>query len=97
MEITVRLSAGLARQAGQPRLSLDLAEGATLADLLARLRAGYPALAPQLEATVAVIAGRHAGMDEPLTAGQEVALLVPISGGSYEPSGGKNGCQASGT
>jgi molybdopterin converting factor small subunit len=82
MEIPVRLSAGLAEYTGRSRLHVALEEGATLADLMDRLCAEHPALTDRLAATVAVVSGRHLERTEPLQAGQEVALLIPISGGN---------------
>jgi molybdopterin converting factor small subunit len=81
MQVSIRLSPGLAQLAGNPRLSLALEEGATVADLLLRLRNQHPALDESLSGAVAVISGRHAAQDEALHSGEEVALLLPISGG----------------
>ncbi len=81
MDITVRLSAGLAQEIGQARLLLTLPETATVADLYAWLRARYPAQSAQIDAAVPIIAGRHASMAAPLPAQGEVALLLPVAGG----------------
>ena len=81
MQISVRLGHGLAQHAGSSRLLVALDEGATVADLLQRLGSKHPALSQQLAASVAVVAGSHVNPDEPLSAAQEVALLLPISGG----------------
>ena len=82
MEISVRLSAGLAQFTGNPRLSVHLPEGATVADLLEHLRRQHPDLEPRLSVALPVISGRHVPFSEPLDSGQELALLLPISGGS---------------
>lgn len=82
MNIHVRLSAGLAQAAGNSRLAVTLAEGATVADLLAHLQAEYPALSSKLVRAVPVVSGRHLGLSAPLSAGQEVALLLPVAGGA---------------
>lgn len=81
MNIRVRLGAGLAPLTGNPRLVIALEEEATVADLLAHLRREYPALTPRLDLAVPMISGRHAPPAEPLMAGQEVALLLPVAGG----------------
>ncbi len=81
MEISIRLSSGLAQYVGNSRLRVSMEEGATVADLIDHLGAGYPTLAESLTTTVAVIAGRHVDPAECLSDGQEVALLIPISGG----------------
>ena len=82
MEISIRLGAGFSQAAGNPRMSVDLPEGATVADLIVRLGHLHPELEDQLAAAVAVTAGRHVASSERLAGGQEVALLLPVSGGS---------------
>jgi len=81
MNIRIRLSAGLAQLAGNSRLVVNLAEEATVTDLLDHLRTEYPPLAPRLETAIPMISGRHAASSEILTTGQEVALLLPVAGG----------------
>ena len=46
MQVRVRLGAGLSRLSAAPLLTVDLADGATVADLYARLRETEPDLAP---------------------------------------------------
>ena len=82
MNVHVRLSAGLVPAGGNPRLVVTLAEGATVADLLAHLQAEYPALGSKLDRAVPVVSGRHLALSAPLSGGQEVALLLPIAGGA---------------
>ncbi len=81
MEVSVRLSSGLASLAGNARVSVAVAPGATVASLLDRLCVEYPLLSEKLNGTVAVVAGRTVDRSEALTPGQEVAILTPISGG----------------
>ena len=81
MQIRVRLTAGLAELLGAPFLTIDLVEDATVADLYARLAETEPDAAPALRAALPVVAGEHAGRDDLLRHRQEVALLLPISGG----------------
>ena len=68
MQVRVRLGAGLARLSTAPALTLELDDGATVDDLLARLRDREPDLAPALRSVLPVIEGEH-------------ALLLPVSGG----------------
>ena len=81
MQIRVRLAARLAEHFRAPFLNIDLADGATVADLFARLAETEPDAAPALRSALAVVAGEHAGRDNLLRHRQEVALLLPISGG----------------
>jgi molybdopterin converting factor small subunit len=81
MRIRVRLGAGLSRFADAPLLALDVADGASVDDLLAALGAEQPALAPALTSVLPVVAGSHVERDQRLYAGDEVALLIPVAGG----------------
>jgi molybdopterin converting factor small subunit len=81
MQISVRLSSGLSQYIGSSRLQVNLPEGGTVADLLDSLRDEHPALRQQLDLSVAVISGRHVSPTERLLPGEEVAFLIPISGG----------------
>lgn len=81
MQVRVRLAAGLAEVFRAPFLTVDLADCATVADLYARLAETEPDAELALRSTVAVVAGEHAGREDLLRHQQEVALLLPISGG----------------
>ncbi len=81
VQIRVRLAAGLAELFRAPFLTIDLADGATVADLYDRLADIEPEAAPALRSALAIVAGEHAGHDDLLRHRQEVALLLPISGG----------------
>jgi molybdopterin converting factor small subunit len=80
MTVFIRLGAGLDLGEGLTRLSVSLPEEATVADLLDHLRAQYPASA-RLANAVMVSNGEHISRSAPLSDGQELALLLPISGG----------------
>ena len=82
MNINVRLSSGLGQSIGKARLTITLGENATVSDLIEHLRRGYPQMGERLDAALPVISGRHVSPSEPLSSGQEVALLLPVSGGS---------------
>jgi molybdopterin converting factor small subunit len=82
MNVRVRLSAGLAPAVGSSRLSVTLAETATVADLLEQLRAQYPPLALTMTTALPIVSGRPVALSDRLTDDQEVALLLPAAGGS---------------
>lgn len=81
MQVRVRLGAGLNRLAAAPLLIVALPDGATVGDLLGHLRDTQPDLAPALRAALPVVAGEHVRGDHHLADRQEVALLLPVSGG----------------
>jgi molybdopterin converting factor small subunit len=81
VRVRVRLGAGLTRLARAPALTLELEDGATVDDLLARLRDSEPELAPALRSALPVIGGAYADRGQRLEDRQEVALLLPVSGG----------------
>ena len=82
MHVQVRLGAGLATAAGTRRLSVALPEGATVNTLLDRLGELEPGIASGLTAALPVVRGTHAGHEQELSDGDEVALLIPVAGGS---------------
>ncbi len=81
MNVQVRLSAGLAQHAGTSRLIVQLANDATVADLVVHLRSEYPALASRLELALPFVGGQNVSESTTLVEGQEVAFLLPAAGG----------------
>ena len=81
VQVRVRLGAGLSRLSKAPALTLVLEDGATIDDALARLRDSEPDLAPALRSALPVIGGVHAERHQRLEDRQEIALLLPVSGG----------------
>lgn len=83
--VRVRLFAMLRERAGAGELSLELPAGATVADALAEL-AQHPGLAePLARIEVATAVNREwARPETPLRAGDELALIPPVSGGAGE-------------
>jgi molybdopterin converting factor small subunit len=77
MIVRIRLGRSLARLAPAPVLSLELPDGATVADLYDRLASQTPAVASAL----ALIEGQHVERGRRLANGDEVALLTPVAGG----------------
>jgi molybdopterin synthase catalytic subunit/molybdopterin converting factor small subunit len=79
--VTIRLFAVLLERAGAREIELDLPEGARVRDALARLddlAAGLP--------LVMAINRDYADADAELRAGDELALIPPVSGGETLPS-----------
>src|SRR5919108_4041877 len=81
MRVSVRLFAGLRERAGTDRLDVELPDGARVRDVLAAMAATpVGALGPR-ECVVAVNR-EYAPPDAPVAAGDEIALVPPVSGGS---------------
>jgi MoaE-MoaD fusion protein len=79
--VSVRLFAGLRERAGTDRLQVELPEGARVADVLAALSATPVGELRPRECVVAVNR-EYAAADAPVRAGDEVALVPPVSGGA---------------
>ncbi|HXD64107.1 MAG TPA: molybdenum cofactor biosynthesis protein MoaE [Solirubrobacteraceae bacterium] len=77
MNVTVRLFAGLRERAGCDEVALDLPDGASVADALARL-------GDIVRDVPVVMAVNHEYADDAhgLSPGDELALIPPVSGGS---------------
>ena len=80
MMVFIRVGAGLVLGSGVTRLSVNLMDEATVADLMENLHLQYPT-ASRLEDAVLVSNGEHVSRSALLSDGQELALLLPISGG----------------
>jgi molybdopterin converting factor subunit 1 len=80
MSVTVLLFASYADAFGASSLSVDLPRDATVADLLAQLRArpGAERLPP---APLVAVNQRYAEMTSAVCAGDEVAVIPPVAGG----------------
>jgi molybdopterin synthase catalytic subunit len=83
MVLQVRLFAVLRERAGSDRLEIEVAEEATVADALRALAVESPPLGQALEVMPVVMAVNRSYADEaaPLAAGDELALIPPVSGG----------------
>lgn len=80
MSITVLLFASYADALGVPSVSLDLPVGATVNDVLADIAARPGGNALPAHPLVAVNQ-RYAAPGTPVSAGDEVAIIPPVSGG----------------
>jgi molybdopterin converting factor small subunit len=81
MEVRIRLGTRIAPLAPAPVLTLELPDGATVADLYDRLAGQYPDLAPALGGALPIVQGVHVERGQALAHGAEVALITPVSGG----------------
>jgi MoaE-MoaD fusion protein len=84
MQLTVRLFAGLRDLAGAGELPVELPEPATVDDLLAALSPTPLGGLPPRSFIVAVNRAYASG-EARIAAGDEVALIPPVSGGADDP------------
>ena len=85
MRVSVRLFAGLRERAGTDRLEVELPEDARVADVLAAM-AGTAVGEVRPRECVVAVNREYAAPDEPVRAGDEVALVPPVSGGAEDDS-----------
>jgi molybdopterin synthase catalytic subunit len=83
MVLQVRLFAVLRERAGRDSLEIEVAEGATVAEAIRALAAVSEPLAETLDAMPVVMAVNRSYVSEEatLSAGDELALIPPVSGG----------------
>jgi molybdopterin converting factor subunit 1 len=79
--LSVRLFAGLRERAGADRVEVELRDGASVAELLEAL-ADTPVGVLRPGQCVVAVNREYARADEPVRAGDEVALVPPVSGGA---------------
>jgi molybdopterin converting factor subunit 1 len=85
MKLAVKLFATLKDRARANRVTVELADDATVTALKAKLAEDFPDLALPLAFCAASVNQEFAFDETPLHAGDEVALFPPVSGGSAFP------------
>ena len=80
IRITVRLFAAMAQDAGLDRLELSVAEGCAVGAAIEELRKAYPRMRWPAGSLIA-LNQEYVGMDCVLRAGDEMAIIPPVSGG----------------
>jgi molybdopterin synthase catalytic subunit/molybdopterin converting factor small subunit len=78
MQVTVRLFAGLRERAGTGERTLELSEGATVADVWPGLGLG-----DEPAGLLYALNREYASSDQSLSEGDEVAVIPPVSGGAF--------------
>jgi molybdopterin converting factor subunit 1 len=84
MKVHIRLFAGLHDLIGERNVTLELSEGATVADLRDQLSRRYPVVTPYLPTLVCAVDEEYVTPDHALREGDDVALIPPVSGGSED-------------
>jgi molybdopterin synthase catalytic subunit/molybdopterin converting factor small subunit len=84
MKLTVQLFAGVAEAVGSRVWEGELPEGASVADLFAAIGREHPKAEPLLRVSFASVNHSFTALDTVLQAGDEIAILPPVSGGQAE-------------
>jgi len=82
VKVTVRLFAALRERAGSGSVDVDLTEGATVGDVFALLGLG-----DEPPGLLYAVNQSFADRGEPISDGDEIAVIPPVSGGADRPSG----------
>lgn len=89
MRVHVLFFGMLKEVAGRASDTIDLAEGASVADVLKHYESEIPRLKESLSSLAVAVNQQYAGPDTKLNPGDEIALLPPVSGGTPERLGGQ--------
>jgi molybdopterin converting factor subunit 1 len=81
VRVTVRLFARLRDIAGSAELTREIAGGATIRSVWRQLVGEFPGFAEYERSISSAVNADYARMDQPLSEGDEVAFLPPVSGG----------------
>jgi len=81
MKLRIRLFASFREAVGQSALDWEAPVGASVDDVLAALREAYPALKRGPDRAMYAVNQEYVGPEYRLHAGDELALIPPVSGG----------------
>jgi molybdopterin converting factor subunit 1 len=81
MSVTVRLFARLREVVGTDELVRTVPPSATVAGVWQSLVADWPAVAPYAASLSCAVNAQYARMTTPVSDGDEIAFLPPVSGG----------------
>lgn len=80
---------GLTERVGASRITMELPDDATVADLRSAVAAAHPTIAPLLARVNVAVDLEVARDDTPLAGASEFALLPPVAGGAADPAGSR--------
>lgn len=81
MKVTVKMFASFREYTGMPQNVIEVAQGKTVGELWADLVEEHPRLQPLSNSAAFALNGRYSRADDPLSDGDVVAFLPPVSGG----------------
>ena len=82
MKARVRLFAILREKVGSSEVTLELPEHSTVADLMEEMAHQYPSLLESIAHTMVAVNTEYVQPSLLLHAGDEIALIPPVSGGN---------------
>jgi molybdopterin converting factor subunit 1 len=83
MKAKVRFFARLAEVAGARETDMELGEGLSVGDAFRLLCQRFPELADHADSLMYAVNAEYVPPDHPLQAGDELALIPPVSGGGH--------------
>lgn len=86
MQVKVLYFANFRDHVGSKEEFVDLPDGATVADLILKIKDLHPSLSEGLPTAVIAVNREFAFADEVINAGDEIAIFPPVSGGTGEPT-----------
>src|ERR1019366_8530321 len=89
MRVRVLFFGILKEMIGKSADLIDLPDGASVRDVLARYESQIPRLKESLPSLALAVNQQYAGPDTPLRPNDEVAMLPPVSGGAPEAARGR--------
>jgi len=81
MNVVVKLFAAARELAGEAEVTVELSPGADVGELREALSARLPQLAPLASHSLIAVDAEYASDATPITEGDELALIPPVSGG----------------
>jgi len=84
MRVRVKCFAWAREVTGEDEIDLEVPEAATVADLRESLAGRFPVFSGRMESIAVSVNREFAGEGTPVAAGDELALIPPISGGLSE-------------
>lgn len=77
----IQLFATLKATTGLSSVNIELAESATVADLMESMTEDFPSISPLLKSSLIAVNHAFAASDQVLNPGDEIALFPAVSGG----------------
>ncbi|MBI3014008.1 MAG: molybdopterin converting factor subunit 1 [Candidatus Tectomicrobia bacterium] len=81
MQVRLKLFAILREKLGEGEISMEMQPGSKVEDLLATLASRQPEIAPLLPNCLIAVNRQYVPRSQVLTAGDEIAVIPPVSGG----------------